>query len=53
MKLKCKKHPKYKGIMHPKVNCKKCIEIFEYRQQLSLIELCRERKHEPGRNEKD
>lgn len=27
--MKCKKHPKYKAIRKPRVNCKECIKIYE------------------------
>jgi len=27
--MKCKKHPKYKGICKPKVDCEKCKYIYE------------------------
>jgi hypothetical protein len=27
----CKKHPKYKGIHRPRVDCKKCWEIYDER----------------------
>ena len=28
MKIKCKKHPKYKGILKPFCNCEKCWRYF-------------------------
>ena len=30
---KCKKHPKYKGLREPRVNCKVCQEIWEAKQK--------------------
>ena len=30
--MKCKKHPKYKGIYPPRVNCKQCWKIYNERK---------------------
>jgi len=34
--LKCSKHPRYKGLMNPRIDCEACREIYNIRQNESV-----------------
>jgi hypothetical protein len=38
IKIRCKKHPRYKAMLPPKASCQACIEIYELVNSIRLNE---------------